>query len=932
MQKLIQRGLSFAIILALCIGMLSGAVFTVSADTYVYNWGQRGTLATSLSDSAVAFYAQQGAEYDYMAALAGASATEDVPSSELYLYLQELMTEAHTYINNYDASRDFFAYTDCENGGGKISSFYSGTAIGPAWDSGITWNREHTWPDSKGMNGRDEDDIMMLRPTAVNENNDRKNTAYGESSSYYDPNSVSGGTYNLHGDVARIALYVYVRWGNTGNMWGTSGVIESLDVLLDWMEEDPVDTWEMGRNDAVESITGTRNVFVDYPELAFDLFEVAVPEHYDTPSGSVACSHTNLTTTVTEATCTEDGLQTDVCQTCGKTIYTVLPATGHNWENGSCANCGEVMPVYEIRFVTPAGVAPIATQQVNDATAVVLPQADVPTGEYDYSFIGWSTAPIDHVLAENNTVTILEAGTSMLFQQDTVFYAVYAYTKTAGGSEISKTVAFEFGSNGGASHVDGNDLGTSKSYTSDGYTLALTDMSKVFGPAYDAKGNSCIKLGSSKVIGSFSFTAPDDVSSVVISVAKYKANTTKISVNGTSYTLATNSNDGSYTDITVDTSTTKTVSFTTVSGGVRCMINTITYQIAGGEAQFITTGLADACAHSSTRTETVPSTATQQGYEMTVCDSCGATLSYHELPLAVEFQFHKVSLEIGQGLSVNFKAPKTLFTQLGYSEPTATFSLNGHTFTATGADNGDGTYVFRLYDIRPDWLGDDITATLSAQYEGQTVSAKPITYNVKSDYCMSKLNSDESSQALKTLLVDILNYSAASQLYTGHNTDNLANAALTDAQKALATAYTDAQSQRQISQDFQQPQAAFQNVALYLREVPRIRVGFTCDAQGVLCLEGQVGDTIHTMESDSFTTSGNVHYAFFDHVMAYQMRTPVSFTVCADESPVSQTLTYSIQSYVAYAVSSSQDQNLVDMLKAMLSYGDSVSAYIETIA
>ena len=39
------------------------------------------------------------------------------------------------------------------------------------------------------------------------------------------------------------------------------------DDLLRWIEEDPVDTWELGRNDSVEAITGTRNVFVDYPEL-----------------------------------------------------------------------------------------------------------------------------------------------------------------------------------------------------------------------------------------------------------------------------------------------------------------------------------------------------------------------------------------------------------------------------------------------------------------------------------------------------------------------------------------------------------------------------------------------------------------------------------------------------------------------------------------
>jgi hypothetical protein len=41
----------------------------------------------------------------------------------------------------------------------------------------------------------------------------------------------------------------------------------------------------MGRNDAVQSITGTRNVFVDYPEYAWLLFGEDIPQNLSTPSG-----------------------------------------------------------------------------------------------------------------------------------------------------------------------------------------------------------------------------------------------------------------------------------------------------------------------------------------------------------------------------------------------------------------------------------------------------------------------------------------------------------------------------------------------------------------------------------------------------------------------------------------------------------------------
>ncbi len=218
----------------------------------------------------------------------GGTSQNNAPSSALYSALKSMMTSKHRTQTSYGATRDMYKYTDCENGDiSKISSFYSGTTLNGAWDSGATWNREHTWPNSKGLGGNDENDIMMLRPTAVSENSGRGNKAYGKVNTQYIyyPNSESNGAVDVRGDCARICLYVYTRWGNTSKMWGSYGVIESLDTLIEWMIADPVDTWEMGRNDAVQSITGVRNVYVDYPELAFKLFGYSVPANYSSPSG-----------------------------------------------------------------------------------------------------------------------------------------------------------------------------------------------------------------------------------------------------------------------------------------------------------------------------------------------------------------------------------------------------------------------------------------------------------------------------------------------------------------------------------------------------------------------------------------------------------------------------------------------------------------------
>lgn len=260
---------------------------TDSSTGYIYNWGTRGTTATFLTTYATDYYTGSYS-YNTLSALSGTTSTSaiDIYSSALGQAIHSMLANKQSKTPTYDDTRDLFCYTDCEESNtSTISSYYSGTALNSKWDGGSTWNREHTWPKSKGLKGNDENDIMMLRPTSVTENSSRENTAYGESSGFYDPNSESS-TLNLHGDVARLMLQHMMRWGNVDNMFGSSGVMESRAVLLKWMEEDPVDTWEMGRNDAVQSITGVRNVFVDYPELGFKLLGAEVPSGYSTPSTS----------------------------------------------------------------------------------------------------------------------------------------------------------------------------------------------------------------------------------------------------------------------------------------------------------------------------------------------------------------------------------------------------------------------------------------------------------------------------------------------------------------------------------------------------------------------------------------------------------------------------------------------------------------------
>ena len=146
--------------------------------------------------------------------------------------------------------------------------------------------------------------------------------------------------------------------------------------------------------------------------------------------------------------------------------------------------------------------------------------------------------------------------------------------------EGSAVATFTFGENGDAKHVDGSDLAEGTEYEANGYKLTITGVTKVYSGAYDATGNSCLKYGTGSLAGTFSFTVAEDITKVVIYVAGYKAANSTIKINGVEHSITTTSNNGEYTAITIDTTTTKTISFESVVSSAksqRGMINTIEF-------------------------------------------------------------------------------------------------------------------------------------------------------------------------------------------------------------------------------------------------------------------------------------------------------------------------------------------------------------------
>ncbi len=180
----------------------------------------------------------------------------------------------------YDDLRTDLAKTDADpEVPGNIILMYTGKSVSAKWDSGKTWNREHVWAKSLGWfkNEGAGADLHHIKPTNPSVNSSRGNKKFGSTtnSSYYEPRD------EVKGDIARIIFYLMVRYKESDS-YTFKSIAESKELLLSWNELDPVDTFEMNRNEVAYSIQGNRNPFIDHPECAILIWGTTKVVSYDT--------------------------------------------------------------------------------------------------------------------------------------------------------------------------------------------------------------------------------------------------------------------------------------------------------------------------------------------------------------------------------------------------------------------------------------------------------------------------------------------------------------------------------------------------------------------------------------------------------------------------------------------------------------------------
>ena len=193
-----------------------------------------------------------------------------------YSDIKDILKQAD--VNPENSNQVWLVYT--EQGRSKIDFQTTSSSLGK-------WNREHTFPSSRGgfndisadsyADGIDEywetsidslrhanSDAHGLRASDGPENSSRGNKHYG------DYNGPSGNLNSFKGDVARSVLFLSLRYNGLDIVNGfpeTIGQLGDLQTILSWNDLDPVDDFEKNRNNVIYNWQNNRNPLIDLPEI-----------------------------------------------------------------------------------------------------------------------------------------------------------------------------------------------------------------------------------------------------------------------------------------------------------------------------------------------------------------------------------------------------------------------------------------------------------------------------------------------------------------------------------------------------------------------------------------------------------------------------------------------------------------------------------------
>lgn len=322
----------------------------------------------------------------------------------------------------------------------------------------------------------------------------------------------------------------------------------------------------------------------------------------------------------------------------------------------------------------------------------------------------------------------------------------------------------------------------------------------------------------------------------------------------------------------------------------------------------------------------------KDGTQTRTCSACGESET-KEAPNTALLRRRGNALSLESSITLATYITKDVVDY--YDEVYAEFTRNGKTEKVypSGKTLTSNSIVYCIFDytgISPQALGDDVSITFYGVKVGVTYNGNAYKYSA-TDYIKSTLNKPTSSAKLKTLLVDLVYYGEACQVYQNYKTDNLLTDILTDEQKALrSTADLNLTNIKNASYETCENRLVKFGTALRLNNSVEIAIplNMTNVTLDDLSFKVKIGSRTLTYtyaeNPDNFEKGKDGYwYFYFDGVYANQMSDEVFITAYKGDEQVSYTLKYSVESYAATVT----DAKLKAVTDAMMRYGNSAKAY-----
>ena len=351
-----------------------------------------------------------------------------------------------------------------------------------------------------------------------------------------------------------------------------------------------------------------------------------------------------------------------------------------------------------------------------------------------------------------------------------------------------------------------------------------------------------------------------------------------------------------------------------------------------------------------------------------------------------QFRISTSSLNLQSSLEYQFKVDENLFKPVseggaGFTDPYIVITRHDaitdsdvsteHLTTIDTEDwktTGGQRLVYKYNGISPAWMADETYIVIYATKDGKVYQSEPYKYNIV-QYCRNQLPKLSSFPVVQKLLVDLLYYGEASQIYINYNTNNLPTALFEEEDFVTYKSLRTNPENINLSEfngairdnEFENQLVKMSGLSLYLYD--SISIDFRISVMDKTHLEGlKAKITVPGLGADGIyvfdlvvddpstaevegntrynkTNSATSNYYTYDYYIRFSelnpshMREYVTLEIYdAEGNRVSESYTSAIGVYADNTITKYSENavyaDLIALLKSMIAYGDSAKAYV----